>query len=433
MAEGSETPRATSTDKLDIITKALRLLPDFDGNPNVLTRFVKLCDQLVAECVSRENQFNNLILINGILNKISGPAARLINSNGIPETGAGIRNALVNNFADQRDETSLYNDLALLTQGSSTPQEFYEKCQNLFSTIMTYISLHETVDTTIESKRDLYKKLTLQAFIRGLKDPLGYRIRCMRPETIEKALEFVHEEMNTLYMQQRNNHLPDKRNFIQQNQQHKFIHGPTLEPFANSAVKPFVIPVPGPSRPQFAQPQFLQKPQPTQASWKPNFNQAQRPQGPSRTQQMFAARPQNYNPQSNVFKLPNRNQPQPMSGVSHYVPKQLPVNQGQSGHRPGNPPATNYFRPREVNFNQCQEYYPFYNYSDFYDEEECYESYPYNYDTHCQYPEISYYDEAQVQYTEREHLEPSIFEPNGSSTSDNREDFPKERSSDKLK
>lgn len=198
MAEGSETPRATSTDKLDIITKALRLLPDFDGNPNVLTRFVKLCDQLVAECVSRENQFNNLILINGILNKISGPAARLINSNGIPETGAGIRNALVNNFADQRDETSLYNDLALLTQGSSTPQEFYEKCQNLFSTIMTYISLHETVDTTIESKRDLYKKLTLQAFIRGLKDPLGYRIRCMRPETIEKALEFVHEEMNTL-------------------------------------------------------------------------------------------------------------------------------------------------------------------------------------------------------------------------------------------
>lgn len=254
ITENSVPPRAM--DNLDVITKALRLLPDFDGNPNVLTRFVKLCDQLVAECVKPEagNEFNNLILINGILNKISGPAARLINSNGIPETWVGIRNALVNNFADQRDETSLYNDLALLTQGSSTPQEFYEKCQNLFSTIITYISLHETVVTTIESKRDLYKKLTLQAFIRGLKDPLGYRIRCMRPETIEKALEFVHEEMNTLYMQQRNDHLPDKKNFNQLTQQPKLSHGPTLQPFVNPAAKQFVMP--GPSQPQLFQPQF---------------------------------------------------------------------------------------------------------------------------------------------------------------------------------
>lgn len=115
-----------------------------------------------------DNELAKLCLINGILNKITGTAARTINSNGIPESWLGIRNALVNNFADQRDETSLYNDLSIITQGNNTPQEFYDKCQNFLSIIMTYISLHESVATTVEAKRDLYRKLTMQAYVRDL-------------------------------------------------------------------------------------------------------------------------------------------------------------------------------------------------------------------------------------------------------------------------
>lgn len=83
--------------------------------------------------------------MNGILNKVTGPAARLVNSNGIPEDWDGIRKALIN----KRDETALYNDLAVLALGFDSPQEFYEKYQSLFSTIMTYVSLHESVDTSV--------------------------------------------------------------------------------------------------------------------------------------------------------------------------------------------------------------------------------------------------------------------------------------------
>lgn len=93
----------------------------------------------------------------------------------------------------------MYNDLALLTQGSATPQEFDEQSQNLLSTIMTYINLHESIASSIQSKRILYKEFTLQSYLRGLRGPLGSRIWWMRPDTIEKALDFVYEEMNTLY------------------------------------------------------------------------------------------------------------------------------------------------------------------------------------------------------------------------------------------
>lgn len=375
-----------------MVFKALRLVPDFDGNPHVLTRFIKLCDELVEE-IGAGNRTNLIALLNGILNKVTGPAARLINSNGIPDDWDGIRQALINNFADQRDETALYNDLALLTQGNNSPQEFYEKCQSLFSTIMTYVSLHETVDTTVKSKRTLYQKLTLQAYLRGLKDPLGSRIRCMRPETIEKALEFVHEETNILYMQNRSQLAPDRK--PQQSLQPPRYTQEFLMPYQPRSN---TFNVPGASR---AQPMF----QPGQQYYKPHFgsfpqmNQA----GPSRTQQMFGARPPSYNLQGNAFRPPTRiplqqaygaapSPPRPMSGVSHFVPKNLPpsgFNPGHDWRKFGNPPPSNYFKTREMNMNECFE--PTYDNYDF-DQYQGYDMYNF----HEQY----YYDNDQIQYPE---------------------------------
>lgn len=380
---------------IDTIYKSLRLLPEFDGNPHVLTRFINLCDQLVLGYFKTEpgHELSNLALINGILNKISGSAACLINSNGIPENWQGIRNALVNNFADHRDETALYNDLSLQTQGSSTPQEFYERCQNLFSTIMTYVSLHESVVTTIEAKRELYKKLTLQAYLRGLKDPLGYRIRCMRPESMEKALEFVQDELNTLYLQQRAEGNSNRKDWQQQtlfssNHNSKLPHNNLLPKLPSFKEQYFNMP--GPSRPFPVQGQSNQ-------GWRPNFPPQIQHRGFNRTQQMMRAPPPNYNPQNNGFKLLNKpqqpspqfkpaynnNTPRPMSGVSHFVPKPLPPS-GHDWRKFGNPPSNNYFKTRDVNFGDFSDPH---DYNDFYNYDyNNYSDYDYcNYDQHAEY------------------------------------------------
>lgn len=349
----------------DTIFKVLRPVPEFDGNPHILTRFIGLCDQICATYLRPEPgyELTNLCLINGILNKITGSAARTINSNGIPENWTGIRNALVNNFADQRDETALYNDLSLATQGSRTPQEFYDHCQNLFSTIMTYVSLHEPLPTTIDAKRDLYKKLAKQAFVRGLKEPLGSRIRCMRPDSIEKALEYVQEELNVMYLQHRNDlpkmHTPRSifASHMAMPAQGSFLPHAPVQPVQQPV---FISPM---SRNQ--QPMAVPSTPRGQQPWRPPVNQF--PQGPTRTQQAFRALPPNYNPQSNLFKLPPRIQPQilgtrPMSGVSHYVTKPLPPT-GLSGHdwsKSGNPNPSNYFKSREMNFNECVGYDGYY-------------------------------------------------------------------------
>ena len=339
----------------DVIYKALRMVPEFDGNPHVLTRFINLCDQIVAKYISIQpgDELNNLSLMNGILNKITGPASTIINSNGIPDNWLGIRNVLINNFADQRDETALYNDLSLATQGNKTQQEFYDHCQNLFSMIMTYVTLHEDIPTTIEAKRTLYKKLTMQAYVRGLKEPLGSRIRCMRPESIEKAHEFVQEEMNILYLQQRNDGSQKTHPTP-----HRFMPPPHMQAMAQ---RPFSTQNPMPSWPTPVVQRSMQNPmqpskQPFQFAppqqpppFRPKPYQLQQPQFrmPTRTQQIFGAPLPNYNPGSKVFRLPPRNQeqyPKPMSGVSFSNPRQLPPT-------PGNNP----FRP-QVNFNEFSGY-----------------------------------------------------------------------------
>lgn len=414
-------------DPIDAIFKALRLVPEFDGNPNILTRFISLRDELVRRFLNPQpgHELENQSLLNGILNKVTGNAARLINTNGIPTDWNGIRTALINNFADQRDETALY--LSLLTQGHSTPQEFYERCQNLFSIIMTYVSLHDNLPSTIEAKRALYKKLTFQSYLRGLKEPLGSRIRCMRPESIEKALEYVQEETNTLYLQQRND------NFLEKKQpsnspagfQYRLQNNP---PVSISSHKPinYAMPMsmPSPSR---------QLPIQSHQPWRPNNMNVHQPvRGPSRTQQMFRALPPNYSPRGNAFNFPPRNvqsgpvpqKPAPMSGVSHFVSKPMP--RAHDWARSGNPPPSNYFKSRELNFNECPdyEYGPYYeHYTESYFNEPEFHDY---YHTHA---DNGYYDQSYYNDMSLTDIEPS----ESSNPLVHEEDFCKDPKSDKPK
>lgn len=264
---------------------------------------------------------------------------------------------MINNFSDQRDETALYNDLSLATQGNKTPQEFYDHCQTLFSTIMTYVTLHETVSTTIEAKRDLYKKVTMQAYVRGLKEPLGSRIRCMRPPTIEKALEFVQEELNVMYLQQRETPKAQAPPRVTHPTQTPVAFTPRPHNFPTPVLN---WPVPMGQRPAGPTPQPFKFPAPAQHQHRM----------PTNTQRMFSAAPPNYNPRSNIFRLPPRSNapqgPQPMSGVQRFTPKPLPPINIPAAHdwnKFGNPPPSNYFKAREMNMNECMTYDDsYYNY-----------------------------------------------------------------------
>ncbi|KAL4717654.1 hypothetical protein ACJJTC_000803 [Scirpophaga incertulas] len=203
-----------SQSDIDTIYKSLRLLPEFDGNPHVLTRFIHLCDQLVLAHFNTEpgNELSNLALINGILNKVTGPAAMYINANGIAENWSGIRS----------------------------------------------------------------------------------RIRCMRPETMEKALEYVQDELNTLYLQSRNENGPcHKKEWPPQSLSNQNFNLPL-----NNFVPKLSNAPTFPRQPLFNIPSTSRQPiQHHSQGWRPNnMPNNNSPRGFTRTQQMFRAPPPNYNP-----------------------------------------------------------------------------------------------------------------------------------------
>lgn len=188
-----------------------------------------------------------------------------------------------------------------------------------------------------------------------------------------------------------------------------------------------------PPIPNSPAPVGMRPPPPQPFKFNPQPNHPFQNRVPNRTQQMFRALPQSYNPNSNVFRLPAKNNvpqnlgPKPMSGVQHFTPK--PMLSGHDWRRSGNPPPNNYFKSREMNVNECAAYEDSY-YTDGY----CYEpEYYYNdYSDYSPYgilecdTETTYYDT-----TEENNFVEEVQPQASNSHSD--KDFQERRLSKKLK
>lgn len=181
----------------------LNCVPQFDGNPNELNRYLSICDSIISEFydAAHPNHFHNVFLLNSLIGKLTGSAKLVVNIQSVT-TWAELKDTLYRNFADQRDESCLNRDLVLLKQlPNEKPQQFFDRCLQLLNLICSYVDIHEQQAAAKLLKRDLYHKLTLKTFLSGLKEPLGTTIRCMRPKDMNEALQFIIQEENTQYYQ----------------------------------------------------------------------------------------------------------------------------------------------------------------------------------------------------------------------------------------
>lgn len=184
----------------------LNCVPTFNGNPSELNRFLSVCDSLIQTFYDVNNpaNFRNTYLLNSLISKLEGNAKVIINIQGC-KTWLEVRNALQNNFGDQRDETCLNRDLVMMRQfPQEKPQHFYERILNILNLLVNYIDSHEETNESKQLKRTLYNNLALKTFLSGLKEPLGTTIRCMRPTTLSEANQLVIQESNFQYLQKPN-------------------------------------------------------------------------------------------------------------------------------------------------------------------------------------------------------------------------------------
>lgn len=284
-------------DRINSLKIALTVIPDYDGNANQLHRFITTCEVVLTQYfdVAQPNHFNNQVLLHSVLNKLKGKAEEVVTINGVFSWN-DIKQVLIKNFADQRDENCLNRDLINMRQENETPQEFYNRCMHMLSTIINYVNLHEQDENQKICKREFFSTQTLKTFLSGLKDPLGVTIRTMRPEDMPTALQYIKEEENIHYLQKR------------QGPQYNFQKPLELNKFGPHNLPPRPVAFPNLNRPLYSERSNF-----SQNNYRPVYpnpyenNQWNRPQYPYNPSRQFSR------PQSNNKPGPSK----PMSGFSY--------------------------------------------------------------------------------------------------------------------
>ena len=294
----------------------LKCVPVFDGNPNDLNRYISTCQSIIDSFynLTTPQSFQNVYLLNSLVGKLTGQAKLIVNIQNV-STWDELKDTLRRNFADQRDEACLNRDLVMLKQfPNEKPGQFYDRVLHILNLLCSYIDAHETTTTAKTLKRSLYNDLALKTFLSGLKEPLGTTIRCMRPISLMQALQFVTQEDNIHYFQNRtkpnvviqknNNFKPFQNNSNINPMQSNFMARPNYNFSANNRPNPF-------------RPSFPSQP----INIRPNFN---RPPPRYFTNSQVFGKPGN---KTNVFK-PNQQRQLPpqtaMSGVETSTFKPLP-------------------------------------------------------------------------------------------------------------
>lgn len=124
----SEVQNEIEMAKPNFDVKYLQLLPEFDGNPNELYHFVQTVTTLLNHYYNQAEPENiqNLFLLHGIISKLRGRAKEVVAIYGCSSWNT-IKDTLMQNFGDQRDENTLTRDLVTLRQlPNETPMHFYD-------------------------------------------------------------------------------------------------------------------------------------------------------------------------------------------------------------------------------------------------------------------------------------------------------------------
>lgn len=173
------------------------ILP-YDGSKTDLVRFLDSVDNTIQICqnLDKESQHYKIIISN-IRNKITGIASNsLITHNVDTKNWKQMKEHLVSKYADSRDESNLQFELYSLVRNNLSPQNLFDKIQNLLTLLINQVKLHNDNQEIITHQINQYNQVGLTIFTAGLKEPLGGRIRSMQPKNLIEAYDFITKEQN---------------------------------------------------------------------------------------------------------------------------------------------------------------------------------------------------------------------------------------------
>lgn len=178
------------------IPDVVKDLPNFDGNPRLLYDFITNVEEILMFLKGTEHTPYGQIILRAIRNKITGTANELLNTYLTRLDWTEIKQNLISAFADKRTETTLIRDLHNIRQSDRSLEQFHADILEIQAALLNNVLINEKDQKVINSKRELFSEMCLNAFLTGLKEPLGATIRAMRPDNLSTALAYCVKEQN---------------------------------------------------------------------------------------------------------------------------------------------------------------------------------------------------------------------------------------------
>lgn len=147
-----------------------------------------------VDAVAGTNSYR--IWLQAIRSKITGPADDVLESSSTRLDWDEIRERLIVEYSDKRDEACLIKDMFVLKQEGKTVKEFYGEVQSTIALLVNAAKLNEGNPLVRISKTTLYQGLGLKVFLGGLHEELGKHVRSLKPACLPDALALCIEETN---------------------------------------------------------------------------------------------------------------------------------------------------------------------------------------------------------------------------------------------
>src|SRR5436190_18995987 len=200
MNQGSSSGALSNLDTS--VLKILDLIPEYNGDKKTLSHFIKSTDEIL-EIVNQSNpsEITKSLTLITIKKKVTGKASEYLTTCPTIKKWKDLKDFLVSQYQDKRNECTLMIELCQLQQTKGTIFEFLRKYNDLFLLYINNIE-NKYSPLSIPDFKKFGHRFATQCFIRNCKEPFKSQLAARNPSSLVEintliTNDFQHYEINT--------------------------------------------------------------------------------------------------------------------------------------------------------------------------------------------------------------------------------------------
>lgn len=180
----------------------LEIIPNFDGNVKVLNDFITSTEEVI-DIINQTNpsEITKSFIILSLKKKIIGNAKELLSGINI-NSWRELKNILIQNYEDKRNEATLLIEICELKQSNEPISVFLKKYTELFLLFNSKIEIR-LLGNELKNMHNFGQLYTTQCFIKNCKEPFRSQLSARSPKTLGEISELITNDLQYIHTQQK--------------------------------------------------------------------------------------------------------------------------------------------------------------------------------------------------------------------------------------